>query len=115
MYLLSVTSRCTISVLRHRHTAVQTLLCHEARHIRQPEPVCTACGAARWDGDDGKLAARVSAVPQVHSAQIMHDVSAVAQRRKEAPDALDSQLAGLPPDVRAGFAAAAKMACHAAC
>jgi hypothetical protein len=34
------------------------------------EPVCTACGAARWDGDDGQLAARVSAILQVHSGHV---------------------------------------------
>jgi hypothetical protein len=36
-------------------------------------------------------------------------VSAVAQRREETVDALGSPLAGLPPDVRAVFAAAAEM------
>ena len=36
-------------------------------------------------------------------------MSAVAQRREETLDALESQLAALPPDVRAVFAAAAEM------
>lgn len=36
-------------------------------------------------------------------------MSAVAQRREETLDALEPQLAALPPDVRAIFAAAAEM------
>jgi hypothetical protein len=37
-----------------------------ARVNSAADPNCKACGAARWDGDDGQLAARVSAILQVN-------------------------------------------------
>jgi hypothetical protein len=41
-----------------------------ARQNLAADHVCKACGAARWDGDDKQLAARVSAILQVNLAHV---------------------------------------------